>query len=589
MSDEQKQWWQTLPAVVGGAATLLTAITGLLIALNQMGVFAPKEKKPAPTPEIVEKPATGPVTPKKPEPQVTAKPEADRIPLGRTTFISDESDSVKPLATFLEKQGAEVSIISTERLEELATLRPDIVIVSSDTGTVWKKLSKTMLSRLFENSKVIASGAAGAALFQQLGLRLGDSQGMHSSGDRGATVVVPVPEFLRSPLTVPVENKTLQLYEASSSDTIGIYDEGSPTVAGFEGIARWAEQKNHWPICRQGNYVLWGFGAPASQMTDAGKRLFVNLFANHKARSAVPLSQSQKKPEYVKSGVISERLSKQFPNQSWTFQAQRPGRVRARLSWSPPETQLAFIIGTDQRRRFERKDGPSPLSLDLEVNDEDVAHSDDDWHVSVTHFGDFGTGAIDYKLELSLPQDSTSPPVPTITAPPQATPTGPPVTPRPASPTPRVIATPRPPARLSPSVFPLPLPPRVVVTPTPTPLPTKSKVDGFVGHWRSEDPNTVGLTKADIQAQSNRVTVHLWERCHPTDCDWGTKSVPLSEADDKGVLEIQWNGNKGYERTDLQIKIKVLPDKRLQITRHFHVIDAASSRPDYEKVGYFVR
>jgi len=74
MSDEQKQWWQTLPAVVGGAATLLTAITGLLIALNQMGVFAPKEKKPAPTPEIVEKPATGPVTPKKPEPQATAKP-----------------------------------------------------------------------------------------------------------------------------------------------------------------------------------------------------------------------------------------------------------------------------------------------------------------------------------------------------------------------------------------------------------------------------------------------------------------------------------------------------------------------------------
>ena len=50
MSDEPKQWWQTLPAIIGGIATLLTAVTGLLLALHQFGVFTPAEKKPRESP-----------------------------------------------------------------------------------------------------------------------------------------------------------------------------------------------------------------------------------------------------------------------------------------------------------------------------------------------------------------------------------------------------------------------------------------------------------------------------------------------------------------------------------------------------------
>ena len=51
MSDEPKQWWQTFPAITGGVATILTALTGLIVALNQMGIFKPTEKKPSPSPE----------------------------------------------------------------------------------------------------------------------------------------------------------------------------------------------------------------------------------------------------------------------------------------------------------------------------------------------------------------------------------------------------------------------------------------------------------------------------------------------------------------------------------------------------------
>ena len=56
MSDEPKQWWQTFPAITGGVATILTALTGLLVALNQMGIFKPTEKKPSPSPEPTKEP-----------------------------------------------------------------------------------------------------------------------------------------------------------------------------------------------------------------------------------------------------------------------------------------------------------------------------------------------------------------------------------------------------------------------------------------------------------------------------------------------------------------------------------------------------
>lgn len=53
MGDDEKQWWQTLPAIIGGLAALVTALTGLLVALNQSGVFKQTEKKPAPAEKVV--------------------------------------------------------------------------------------------------------------------------------------------------------------------------------------------------------------------------------------------------------------------------------------------------------------------------------------------------------------------------------------------------------------------------------------------------------------------------------------------------------------------------------------------------------
>jgi len=45
---ESKVWWQTLPGLLTAGAAALTAITGLLVALNQMGLFNHSHPSPAP-------------------------------------------------------------------------------------------------------------------------------------------------------------------------------------------------------------------------------------------------------------------------------------------------------------------------------------------------------------------------------------------------------------------------------------------------------------------------------------------------------------------------------------------------------------
>ena len=44
MAPRKKKWWQTVPAIIGGTTAFLSAVTGLLIALDRLGAFRPSQK-----------------------------------------------------------------------------------------------------------------------------------------------------------------------------------------------------------------------------------------------------------------------------------------------------------------------------------------------------------------------------------------------------------------------------------------------------------------------------------------------------------------------------------------------------------------
>lgn len=54
---ESKAWWQTLPGLLTAIAAILTAFTGLLVALNQVGLFHRAHPQAAPAQSIA--PASG--------------------------------------------------------------------------------------------------------------------------------------------------------------------------------------------------------------------------------------------------------------------------------------------------------------------------------------------------------------------------------------------------------------------------------------------------------------------------------------------------------------------------------------------------
>jgi hypothetical protein len=62
-----------------------------------------------------------------------------------------------------------------------------------------------------------------------------------------------------------------------------------------------------------------------------------------------------------------------------------------------------------------------------------------------------------------------------------------------------------------------PIPP----TPTATPTPNPARYDGT---WLNNDSATPGDTELVISNSGNVATVHGYGKCHPTDCDWGTRS-----------------------------------------------------------------
>ena len=103
---------------------------------------------------------------------------------------------------------------------------------------------------------------------------------------------------------------------------------------------------------------------------------------------------------------------------------------------------------------------------------------------------------------------------------------------------------------------------------------------GFMGSWVNQDGNTGGITRVDIRSSDGRTRLHMWGRCHPTDCDWG-------EVDAKSVAgTLQANWDPGFAVTEQELG--VLSGGRLQVTSYTHFTDN-SGRADYTKTEIFTR
>jgi hypothetical protein len=111
--------------------------------------------------------------------------------------------------------------------------------------------------------------------------------------------------------------------------------------------------------------------------------------------------------------------------------------------------------------------------------------------------------------------------------------------------------------------------------------------DRFTGSFVSTDPNTRGVTRVVISDDQ----IHIWGRCHPTDCDWGTIKVetyaPSVDADKLTTARaMSAYYEKGFATTI--VIITPLAQNRLKVETFTKFRDR-SGRSDYTSKEIMVR
>ena len=68
--------------------------------------------------------------------------------------------------------------------------------------------------------------------------------------------------------------------------------------------------------------------------------------------------------------------------------------------------------------------------------------------------------------------------------------------------------------------------------------PAEAPGDRFVGSWVNVDSSTRSNTRIEITRQGEKLTIHTWGSCSPTDCDWGEESLLLT---DENMAQVSWD------------------------------------------------
>ena len=100
----------------------------------------------------------------------------------------------------------------------------------------------------------------------------------------------------------------------------------------------------------------------------------------------------------------------------------------------------------------------------------------------------------------------------------------------------------------------------------------------LIGSWL--DQNQFGLTQVNVRRDGERILVHYWMTCIPSDCDWGEEAVELRD----GMGMVVWE--HGSQTTKMQLIPQPDGPLRVTIRAEYHV---HSSRTDKGYAEFFKR
>jgi parallel beta-helix repeat protein len=190
-------------------------------------------------------------------------------------IFEDEIRDTQSFEFLLETYGCSVTLISLADVTQTAFDSYDVIIIGNDTGTASTWWGEDESIPAIENAgkPIVGLGEGGYAFFGKLGLFIGYPNG-GAGEDTGMCAAEPGHLLFSVPYTIGIpDDGVLLLY--GETRTIKIWLDSVPENLIVPGED--AADSFYSPLILEGDrYLLWGFINSPEDMTETGKKLFIN-------------------------------------------------------------------------------------------------------------------------------------------------------------------------------------------------------------------------------------------------------------------------------------------------------------------------
>ncbi len=345
-----------------------------------------------------------------------ADPETENKPLPpRCVVYASEADTEIGSSLFraLYSNGKRERFVKAQTIEQAVESGADVLVLVLPTRDL-PKLEKGTLESL-KKHKIVGIGYGAAQLFGQLGLEINGGACAHGVvGPPSLTIVknelLGEPKH-RKPLLVLQDRPVTEL-EAAKLDLIAAFlPPRGPEASVVDVIARWTSDWNYAPIVRQGNCILIGIPAPATQWTSAYSDLVRETCLALQKRKMETFSTARW--EVTKSGNYEFNLaplgSTDMPfDKTYYFRFSEAKGFRAELEHKGSNSMMLLFSGQgDGREHWTRMDARQgeTLTINAEISGEDIKKLGDRyWTLQVTNFGDNMPAECKLTITIEEPQ-----------------------------------------------------------------------------------------------------------------------------------------------------------------------------------------
>jgi hypothetical protein len=202
-----------------------------------------------------------------------------RAPAGRLLFVyNTDPTEANSYETLFEAHDWLVTTVAMASTVGYSFSPFDLIVIGSDTGAFENWGTSAEVTAINgSGKKVIGFGEGGYAFFGQLSLTVGFPNGWHGSLT-DMIAVTPSSSLYTTPNTVTLGSGNVISVYTSAGD-VGIFLPTIPSdivVIGSE--VGDAEHNQHYDVLKQGTrYLLWGYSAPAGNLTANGANLLLNI------------------------------------------------------------------------------------------------------------------------------------------------------------------------------------------------------------------------------------------------------------------------------------------------------------------------